>query len=821
MKKESKEFKYNRNKIPRNPGCYLFFDAKDELLYVGKAKDLRKRVSSYFQKTKKPLKTATMVKKIARIETRIVNSEMEALILENNLIKEFMPQFNVLLRDDKNFLYLRVTKEDFPRIEVTRRIIRDGSFYVGPKTSAKKFRETINFCQKVFQIRTCRVGIVSKNSDGSPLTKGAGGISEKSREKLEITSNPERKKIPCMDFHIKKCSGPCAGKISRRKYNEQVALMKKFLRGDTKEVIKNLTEQMMSLAKEKKFEAAAKIRDLIKSIEVSTEKQRVQFADEISRDFLNFYREKNNIYFVRLSFRQGRFIDQNEVKFKAGEFLEDAEVWEKVLLQFYDKVDENPAKIFVPTEPENKEQLEELLKTKIIVPQKGDKKKILAMAEKSAKNFAGKSRIEAMAQEEIFAQALPRLAEKLGLEKPPRRIECYDISHLSGTHTVASQVVFIDGKPKNSEYRRFKIKTLKSGEIDDFASMKEVLERRFRGISQKKESSNNQNASELPLLLGEGGGEVNSKESIKENWYKSREKILENAKKLRKKQTRLEEIMWMALRNRNFCNLKFRRQFPIENYILDFYCPAKKVAVEIDGIQHEEENNKDYDKKRTAFLKKKKIKVIRFSNADVLNNLEEVLNKLYEFTSPHPDPLPEGEGDAKEQDKIPRNPDLIVIDGGKGQLSAVLNVLKNMSNLPLNIEKQVIAIAKQEEEIFRGKFRLPSPDLTQDKKSFKSGLNSTDEIIFEKLAIDPDSAESKLLQRIRDEAHRFAISFNRNLREKSAKKSRLDEILGIGPKTKKELLQKFGSPAGIRKASDTELLKILNKKQLENLRKNL
>lgn len=809
MKKEATKFKYNRNKIPRNPGCYLFFDKKDVLLYVGKAKDLQKRVSSYFQKTTKSQRKEIMVKKIAKIETRIVNSEMEALILENNLVKEFMPKFNVLLRDDKNFLYLRVTKEDFPRIEITRRIVRDGSFYVGPKTSAKKFRETINFCQKVFQIRTCRVGMKVKfELDACPKE-----LSSNLRISPEITQNPERKKLPCMDYHIKKCSGPCDGLISREKYGEQVALMKKFLRGDTGEVLKSLQAKMMELAAKKKFEAAGKIRDLIKSIESSTERQNVQFADKISRDFLHFSRSEKYVYLVRNQFRQGRFIDQNEVRFSAKSFLDDAEVWEKVLLQFYEKVDEIPAKIFIPIEPTNKGQIEELLKVAIAIPQKGDKKRVLEMTEKSAHNFAKKSAIAAMAQEDIFAQALPRLAEKLGLKNPPRRMECYDISHFNGTHTVASQVVFIDGKPKNSEYRRFKIKSLKSGEIDDFASMKEVLERRFRGISQ--ENIPNEKSEEIKMISVETDKQWLEYHNIRRReLFKAHSPDIEydeNHKDDRKKKNhpflflkgdnaigacRIDEKGKTRIILRTFAiKNKFQRQ--------GFGTKALKLI-----NKYSQENNK------------KSIVVNAHESAVEFYKKNEFIKDFWKGDGNLERTLPMGKKVDKSKEEIPRNPDLIVIDGGKGQLSSVLDVLKDMPNIPLNIGKQVVALAKREEEVFRGKLQLPSSNLSQNKNTSKFELKAT-EIVFEKIEIDPDSAESKLLQRIRDEAHRFAISFNRSLREKSAKKSILDEIRGIGPKTKKELLLKFSSPSGIQKASDDELLKILNKKQLENLRKNL
>jgi len=472
VKKKEPTFKFKAKDIPASPGCYLFFGKKDQLLYVGKAKNLRKRVSSYFQKNKKTPKTKKLIDSITKIETRIVNSEMEALILENNLIKQYQPKFNILLRDDKNFLYLKVTNENFPRIEITRRIKRDGSFYFGPKTSAQKFRKTIQFCQKVFQIRTCRLEIKEEG----------------------VISNPENRRIPCLDFHIKKCSAPCLREITQTEYKKNVETMKKFLRGNTKEVLQSLQEKMMKFATEKNFEAAVKIRDLIQSIETSTEKQTVQFTDSTDRDFLNFVREEKCAYFVRIAFRNGKLLHQNEIEFYIGNDGSDSEIIEQFCLQFYEKIDEPPHEIFIPEKIDKPDKISRYLseqfftgsKIEILVPQKGPKKSALEIAKKNAKNFAEKSKLEQMSQAENFSKALPLLAEALKLSSPPSRMECYDISHLGGTNTVASQVVFVDGKPQKSEYKRYKIKNLPDGKIDDFAAMNEVLSRRFAKINIKQ-----------------------------------------------------------------------------------------------------------------------------------------------------------------------------------------------------------------------------------------------------------------------------------------------------------------------------------------------
>jgi len=409
MKKKS-SFVFSPQKIPTCAGCYLFWDEKNELLYVGKALNLRKRVASYFQKTKDlPLKTELLVSKIARIETRGVESEMEALVLENNLIKQHHPRFNIKLRDDKNFVYFHLTHEELPKMEIVRRIVRDGSLYFGPKTSAKHFREMIRFCQKYFHIR------MTKQSE---------------------------------DYYPDLISGKY--EISQEAYLKNVELMKRFLRGDTKDVLKNLEEKMMLFAREKNFEAAVKIRNLLESIQISTEKQRVQFDDIISRDFVSFVRENDSAYFVRLVFRHGQLLDQNEVEFFAPFFLSDVDVLESFFVQFYLHVDEIPAEIYTDFEVvSGAEIFSALLMEKNIcpvffVPQKGDKKKVLELAKKNAERFRDRKQLEALSHAQNFVNALPELADFLQLPVSPRRIECVDISHFSGDSTVASLVVFED-----------------------------------------------------------------------------------------------------------------------------------------------------------------------------------------------------------------------------------------------------------------------------------------------------------------------------------------------------------------------------------------
>jgi excinuclease ABC subunit C len=767
MSNPENNFQFDAKKIPTDPGCYIFRGEKNEILYVGKAKNLKNRVKSYFQTNKKSPKTTALVKKITQIETRIVASEMEALILENNLIKEYQPKYNILLRDDKNFLYLRITNEYFPRIEITRRIVRDGSTYIGPHTSAKKFRSMIAFCQKIFKVRTCKLEF----------------------EATKVIKNPESRKLPCLDFHIQKCSGPCSGEISKEDYQEDVERMKKFLKGDTKDVIEHLKKNMMQLATEKKFEAAAKTRDLMASISNSTEKQRVELNDTTSRDFVHLYREKNKAFCALLSFRHGKLLNQTTVPLHAESWETDGVILEKFLTQWHERTENHPVEIIVPVEIEAAELLTELLGAKIIIPQKGEKMRVLEIAERNARQAATVSKIEDQAQAEIFARALPELAEKLNLKTPPRRIECYDISHFSGTHTVASQVVFIDGVPRKNEYRRFKLQTLKSGEIDDFKALKEVLERRLRGVSESEENE----------------------ESIK--WAEKNKEILKQLEKFSKLFKNIDWTLFGGLGGALSVGKFWRKHNDFDILIAKKHWKRGMKILEQEKFEIQENNEHFFTCTKKGFppidispfgeelpigkFTKKNISLepilVGKTNVFVLNmkSLLDIKQSLKESREDSRDELDiEIMEHAIREKNAPGKPDLIVIDGGKGQLSSVLKVL------PLEFQDKVISLAKREEEVFvPGK---PDP-----------------------LEIDPHSAAGKLLQRCRDEAHRFAISFNRALREKSMTKSALDEIDGIGGTTRKKLLKKFGSVRDVRDASDEELLKVVNQKQLEELRKNL
>lgn len=806
-------FEYDPKQIPIDPGCYLFYDKDDEIVYVGKAKNLRKRVTSYFRKNDKSPKTESLVKKICRINTRTVSSEMEALILENSLIKQHRPKYNILLRDDKNFLYLRITNESLPKLELTRRLLRDGASYIGPRTSSKSFRKTISFCQKFF---------------------GA---------KMVNTSQ---------DNYVSRLRGK---KTSDEEYRQNIKRMKKFLRGDTKEVIAEIKERMMYFAKERNFEAAAKMRDLLTSIAGSTKRQTIEFSgDYTPRDFIHFHRNKNKVFFVRMVFRNGKFVDLNEIKFRATEFESDADLVGQFLLQFYTRVDMLPKEIFVPALPDDVETVIDFLtkqrdetadqpeielensdkkkptplKITIHVPERGDKVKVLNIAAINAKNFAEKSHIAALSQTENFARALPELTQFLGLEQPIRRIECYDISHFAGQQTVASQVTFIDGQPYKNAYRRYKIETLKPGEIDDFASMKEVLGRRFLRLAeqhtseQKKNKKNTELASKSEICLKKVENEDDKKAVLTfagnifapMGWdMEIQDRHLDETK----------NSIWAAYKNNEIIGMVRAGKF------VNTWWQIRSLAI-IPAYQKQGLATRLIDMAKTHALEQagKKIFVISSTAAvgfyetygfqlnekpikKITAYIKEAKEKYEDNTETIWQSYEIKLEPKKSEKNIPEYPDLIVIDGGKGQLSSVLKVLDPIMksvdfeaiNWKFDISKNVIALAKREEEVFRGT------------------VNKKEKVEFEQLDININSAASKLLQRTRDEAHRFAITFNRNLRAKSAMKSILDEIPGIGGRTKKKLLETFGSVSGIRATSDKELLEVVNQKQLLSLRKQL
>lgn len=759
------EFEFRSKEISTEPGCYLYFDERDELLYVGKAKNLRKRVSSYFQKKHDHPRLIVMVGKIRRIETRVVSSELEALLLEKNLIQTLHPRFNVRLRDDKNWVYLRITNEETPKMEIVRRQLKDKATYIGPKTSTKEFRKTVRFCQKYFQIQ-----MVKESQNYYPhMAQGK--------------------------------------QLSADDYQANVERMKKFLRGHTREILAELTERMMDFAKNQNFEAAAKLRDTIQSIEVSSLRQTVEFTDQIDRDFIEFIREGNKAYVVRLVFREGKLRDQTPIKMSWEDFEDEATFVEHFLLQFYDKVTDPPREIMVPVELPNTEllidALSELLpgnlRVTIHAPKIGDKKKVLEIAKKNAEQFCQRTKVEEMAHEEMFAKALPELAEALGFAKPPQRIECYDVSHHQGDGTVASQVVFVDGEPRNSEYRKYTIKSLETGKIDDYASMKEVLRRRFAKMVVKEEKPSTDGNLQMKLVETDEEWKEYHKIAEKEVFNRHHPEIVYNNNHPDLKLP--ETSAYLLVQNETVygaCLLKKLSKSRLQLALLGIKSDFQKQGMGTKFLGFIEDYARENEYK-SIVLNAHPSAVNFYKKSDYSDN-------FWKGNSSLPGMSPMGKKLKVEKDPGSMSgnlPDLIVLDGGKGQLSTVMKIfaesvadggLAGVDMGGFDPQTQIISLAKREEQIFRP--GNPEP-----------------------LELSYDSAALKLLQRARDEAHRFAINFGRQTRAKKAQKSILDDVPGIGPKTKKDLMKKFESVGGIREATDEQLLEVLKPKQLENLRK--
>lgn len=475
-------------KLPQKPGVYMMKNEKDEIIYVGKAISLKNRVRQYFQNTKNQTpKVQTMVPHIKEFEYIVTDSEMEALILECNLIKKYKPKYNIMLKDDKSYPYIKVTtNEDFPRIFVTRQMKRDKAKYYGPITDALAVKETVDTLHKIFPIRKCK-----KN-----LPKDIG------------------KARPCLNYHIGQCSAPCDGFISKEEYGRYITEAIRFLNGKQDDVIKKMEEEMFEAAEKMEFEKAAGLRDKLKSIQRIAERQKMENSGLGDCDVFAFVRAFHEglaqVFFVR----GGKMTGREHFTLHSVDSNSRSEVMTEIVKQFYSGTAYIPKEILLQEEPltEEKLLLEEYLserkgsKVQILVPQKGEKYKLVQLAWKNAmitfEQFGEKMKRE----EQRTKGAVEELKNALGLDREIKRIESYDISNTQGFESVGSMVVFEDGKPKRSDYRKFKIKTVMGA--NDFASMEEVLVRRFRHGLQEQENRSLQEGkfSRMPdLLLMDGG----------------------------------------------------------------------------------------------------------------------------------------------------------------------------------------------------------------------------------------------------------------------------------------------------------------------------
>lgn len=576
--------------LPKNPGVYVMLGGDGEIIYVGKAKNLKNRVTQYFYDNAKTEKVMAMVSSISDFYYIITNTEGDALSLENNLIKKNKPKYNILLKDDKTYPYIKINlKEPFPRFEIVRRISRDGARYFGPFMGGISAKEIIEIINSAFLLRSCS---------------------------MKITETT--KKRECLEYHIKRCLGPCNGLCTKEEYAEKVNAALDFLSGNDDETEEILQEKMQRFSEMEEFELALSYRDKIKSLNKIREKKITSLNRFISCDIIAIASDKIHSAINVLITRGGRMQGGKYFAFEDGSVSKE-ECLENFIMRFYDKNNGLPDEIILNIEIENATLLENYFKENfgkkvmITAAKQGVRRQLAAMAELNAEDYLEKSIDKIKHRDDMTIIACKRLKDVLSLNKYPKRIECYDISDISGVDKVGSMVVFTDGVKDSEEYRRFRIKTVDGA--DDFASLKEVLTRRILKMNE-------------------------------------------------------------------------------------------------------------------------------------------------------------------EPDRF-KKPDLIIIDGGKGQLSAVNEVFSELGIFDIDL----ISIAKKEEEIFT--------------------LKSDSPVILQR-----DDYCLRLLQRLRDEAHRFAITYHRSLRQKRSFYSTLNEIEGLGKKKINALLEKFGSVAEIAKASVDELQEI-------------
>lgn len=743
--------------IPKEPGVYQFFDAEKKLLYVGKAKDLRVRVRSYFLKSAVHApRTARLVHKITDIKWITTRSETEALLLEANLVHESTPPFNVLLRDDKHFLYIKISKESFPKVSFVRKVEKDQAGYFGPYVKASQIRKTIDFLREALMFRNCLVEI---SPEGKTL------------------KNPENRKIPCLDHQLRLCTAPCDARIASESYQQDIRQLTDFLRGNTGPFKSKLKLGMMAAAEKKEFEKAARYRDILRSVETIDEIQAVSVPANISADVIGFSFGEAKSFFHILFVRHGKVLRSENFSLPSGATPE--ETFQAFLRDHFGFFPEAPEQIIVSDVfPESERRVWEEFafvstgkKVEIILPQRGVKRDLVQLAEKNAALAAANARASFESVDSLAA-----LQTALGLPKPPERIECYDISHLSGTHPVGSRVVFVNGKPEKKAYRKFAIKTLPTGKIDDFAAMAEIVDRRLdrlgtmNSLLEPEEITDPAEIEKVDNLLA-AAGLITGLAIEKQFQFKDKStgKTVGYARLRRRGRFAeiggvyvLPEFQSSGVGTEIVKILVLNSSEKIIRLFLREQRLRWKLSLQSIGFTEEKSPPKP------------------FAEAIRLRNAEEGIAMFVMKIAPK---------DLKQA--TDNSPDLLVIDGGKGQLSAVVAVLKKHSLL----EKiPVCALAKREEEVF-----VPGQS--------------------EPLLLPKHSPASELLQQIRDEAHRFAISFNRNLRKKAETASILDDVKGIGTVSRKKLLQEFGSPDAIFAATDPELLKFLSPKTLRNLRK--
>ncbi|MDU1231339.1 MULTISPECIES: excinuclease ABC subunit UvrC [Clostridium] len=491
------DFKAQLKILPDKPGVYLMKNSLGEIIYVGKAKVLKNRVRQYFQNSKNHSeKVKAMVKNIAEFEYIVTDSEMEALILECNLIKKHSPKYNISLKDDKFYPFIKITtNEDFPRVFITRNFAKDGNKYFGPYPNAGAVHETIKLIRKIFPLRTCK--------------------------KLIFENGKHTR--PCLNYHIKKCNAPCEGHISKDEYKRMIDEIVDVLSGRDRSLINKLKNDMQEASMNLEFEKAASFRDKILAIESIAEKQKVFKSQDNDEDFINIYKDEKDCAVQVFFLRDGKVTGRENFIFENSAYEDDSVIISQFIVSFYGGTPKVPKNIYIPlSNDDDNDALEEFLTIKrgskvfVKVPIKGEKKEMLELVKSNAKVTLDQFKDKILRDKEINRLCLEEIQELLELDSMPIRIEAYDISNIQGVDSVGSMIVFEDGKAKNSDYRRFRIKTVKNA--NDYDSMREILERRFsHGLKEIKEIQERQlkfssgKFSNFPdLIMMDGGkGQVN------------------------------------------------------------------------------------------------------------------------------------------------------------------------------------------------------------------------------------------------------------------------------------------------------------------------
>jgi excinuclease ABC subunit C len=501
----SKDIKNKIASIPASPGVYFFKDKKQQIIYIGKAKSLKKRVSSYFSKNNHDIKTSVMVNHIYDIDFLIVRDEAEALISESNLIKINKPRYNVYLKDDKTFPYIKITKEPYPKVEIVRlkNFNKDNHLYFGPYTRTRDLRNILNVLHKIFSIRTCNYFIDQKFIE---------------QKKIKV----------CLDYHLKRCDGPCEGLISEVKYAKIIKQASYFLKGNTEKVVKYLKEKMNISSAKMEYEKAAALRDQVMLIKDFYKTETHHLTNTINRDILGVSNEGNIGIVTMIKYRNSKLIGKETFEINTSDNTNENVVG--FIKQYYLSTFDIPKEIVVQDNMVDQSDISSLMEAlnkkmpKILVPIRGEKKKILDICIKNSEAQLIRILSKKTRRKEFVSKMVTALQDDLVLDVPPRRIEGFDNSNIQGSYPVSSMVCFIDGKPRKGEYRKFKIKDVKG--IDDFASMREVVTRRYKRVIKEK--------TPLPdLILVDGGkGQLSSAKSALDSLGLSFIPIIGLAKKM-------------------------------------------------------------------------------------------------------------------------------------------------------------------------------------------------------------------------------------------------------------------------------------------------